>query len=213
MQGRGILFVISSPSGGGKTTLTRRLVERIPGVKHSISYTTRGPREDEKDGSDYHFISAQLFEKMVNDGEMLEWAEIYGHKYGTSKKSVQQLQAEGNDVILTIDTQGAAQLRDRGVKAVFIFLMPPSEKILSERLRKRGRDSEEMIRRRIAFARHEFRQIHHYNYIVINDSLPHALEKLAAIIVAERCRKDRILSIIENQWSEIIRGDRPFNQS
>jgi guanylate kinase len=213
MKGRGILFVISSPSGGGKTTLTRKLVERIPGLKHSISYTTRGPREDEKDGSDYHFISTQLFEKMVNEGEMLEWAEIYGHEYGTSKKGVQQLHAEGIDVILTIDTQGAAQLRDGGVKAVFIFLMPPSEKILSERLRNRGRDSEEMIRRRIAFARHELRQIHHYDYIVINDSFHQALEKLVAIIVAERCSRDRILSLIEKQWREIIQGDSPINQS
>jgi len=209
-----ILFIISSPSGGGKTTLTRKLIERVPGINHSIAYTTRKPRQDEKDGLDYHFISSRRFEDMVNRGEMLEWAEIYGHRYGTCKNTVQKLQTLGNDVILTIDTQGAAQLRSSGLNAVFIFLLPPSEETLAKRLHKRDRDTEEMIRLRLAFSRHEFRQIHHYDYIVINDSLEQALEELAAIITAERCRKDRVFSRIEKQWREIIEEDRTTsNQS
>jgi len=206
MENSKILFIISSPSGGGKTTLTRKLVKRVPGVKHSISYTTREPYENEKDGLDYYFISTQQFEDMINRGELLEWAKIYGHRYGTCKNTIQRLQDQGNDVILTIDTQGAAQLRASGLKAVFIFLMPPSGEILAERLHKRERDTEEMIHLRLAFSRHEFRQIFHYDYIVINDSLEYALEELAAIIMAERCRKDNIFSHIEKQWREVIEG-------
>jgi len=208
------LFVISSPSGGGKTTLTRKLVERIPWVIHSTSYTTRPPSEGEIDGMDYYFISDHQFEKMAKAGEMLEWAVIYGHMYGTAKKSIEELQAKGYDIILTIDTQGAAQLRASGLEAVFVFLMPPSAKILAERLHKRKRDTEEMIQRRLEFSCHEYRQIYHYDYIVINDSFEKALEALAAIIAAERCKRDRMLSLIENKWREIIAGDRSIhNQS
>ncbi len=214
MKGRKILFILSSPSGGGKTTITRKLVERIPGVKHSISYTTRPPSKNEKDGVDYHFISNQKFEEMVKAGQMLERAEIYGHMYGTGKKSIEKLQSMRNDVILTIDTQGAAQLRASGLEAVFVFLLPPSAKILAQRLHKRKRDTKEMIRLRLDFSRHEFRQIHHYDYIVINDSFDRALEKLTSIIIAERCRKDRIFPLIENKWQEIISGDSKIpNQS
>jgi guanylate kinase len=214
MESSKILFVISSPSGGGKTTLTRKLVERLSGIKHSISFTTRKPHQNEKDGLDYHFINAQRFEDMVNRGEMLEWVEIYGHRYGTCKHAVQQLHDLGNDVILTIDTQGAAQLRAGGVEVVCIFLMPPSANILAERLHKRNRDTKEMINFRLAFAQHEFRQIYHYDYIVINDSFEKALEEIAAIIVAERCRKDRILPCIKKQWREMIEGDPTIcNQS
>ena len=204
MKNEHIIFVVSSPSGGGKTTLTRETVKRVPEIKHSVSFTTRAPHEDEKDGKDYHFISPEKFEEMIRNGEMLEWAEIYGHRYGTSRSSLEMILEEGNDAILTIDTQGAAQLRARGVKAVFVFLMPPSAGVLAERLHKRERDTEEMIRRRLAFARHEFRQIHQYDYIVINDSFNKALEYLIAIIKAERCKKDRVFSLIEKSWRELI---------
>jgi len=207
MESSKILFVISSPSGGGKTTLTRKLVKSVPGIKPSVSFTTREPYKNEKEGLDYHFVSTQRFDEMVSSGEMLEWAEIYGHRYGTCRHAVKQLQAGGYDVILTIDTQGAAQLRASGVEFVCIFLMPPSEDVLAERLHKRHRDSEEMINLRLAFSYHEFLQVHHYDYIVINDSINQALEELTSIIVAERCRRDRILPRIKKQWHEMVDGD------
>jgi guanylate kinase len=187
-----MLFVVSAPSGTGKTTVVEKLAEELPGVELSRSYTSRPAREGERAGADYHFISRERFDTMIAAGEFLEWADVFGNYYGTCAADTERLLAQGRDVILVIDVQGAAQVRARGLALVSIFVLPPTYHILEHRLRGRSKDSDQAIRHRLAVARSEVTSYHEYDYVVINDSLPSAVASLRAIIVAERARVARM---------------------
>jgi guanylate kinase len=183
-----MLFIVSAPSGAGKTTLVERLVEETPRLRMSRSYTSRRSRAGELDGVDYNFVSRQQFEGMVSAGEFLEWADVFGNLYGTSRADTERLLTAGHDVVLVIDVQGARQVRARGVEAISIFVMPPSYQILEQRLRGRSKDSEEAVQRRLQVARAEVAAFTEYDFIVINDELAPAVERLRAIVLAERAR-------------------------
>jgi guanylate kinase len=185
---RGLLFIVSAPSGTGKTTLVERLVRAVPHLHMSRSYTSRSARAGERPGVDYNFITRDRFEGMVRDGAFLEWADVFGNYYGTSADDTEACLARGEDVVLVIDVQGARQVRTRGIETVGIFVMPPSAPVLEQRLRGRSQDSEEQIRRRLEVARGEVAEYAQYEYVVINDEVPAAVERLQAIVVAERAR-------------------------
>jgi guanylate kinase len=186
-----LLIVVSAPSGAGKTTLCEEAVRRLPRLVHSVSYTTRPPRPDESDGRDYHFVEEGTFKRMVAEGAFAEWATVHGHLYGTSRKDLEAHFARGNDVILDIDTQGAAILRAAYPEGVFIFILPPSFAQLEARLRARGTDRPEEIARRLARARTEMAAYPEYEYVVVNDDVERAVEVLCAIITAERSKSRR----------------------
>lgn len=200
--GKGILFVISAPSGTGKTTLARKLIEQIPDLQFSISYTTRSPRANERDGEDYHFVSHNRFKEMVERDEFLEWAEVLGNYYGTSRSFVERLTQQRIDLILDIDTQGAKKVKEKGVEAVLIYLLPPSFQSLRERLFHRGLDSHEQIQYRLAHARKDMEEALGFHYVVLNDQMEETLDLLRAIVLAERCRREKegILRQILDQW-------------
>jgi guanylate kinase len=185
---RGLLFIVSAPSGTGKTTLVRRATDLTPGLRMSRSYTSRGPRPGERDGIDYTFMTRERFQAMIGREEFLEWAEVFGDLYATSASDTEALLAAGIDLVLVIDVQGARKVRARGVKAVSIFLMPPTYGALEARLRGRSKDSEAQIRRRLEVAREEVRAFGEYDYVVVNDDIDRALEGLRAIVLAERAR-------------------------
>lgn len=201
MSRRGSLFVISAPSGAGKTTICQRALESIPDLAYSISHTTRAPRYEEKDGIDYFFVSKDDFDRMRKQGDFLEWAEVHGHHYGTAKKQISECLESGKDILLDIDVQGARLVRDLISDAILIFILPPSWEVLEERLRKRQSDDEEALRLRLANACDEIRAIREYDYIVINNELEEAVRDLAAIVQAERCRRARVISSID--WLSI----------
>jgi len=203
-QGAGLVFVISAPSGTGKTTLLRKVMEALPDLRFSISFTTRSPRANEREGEDYYFVSTDQFHEMAERGEFFEWAEVVGNRYGTAKAEIERLTREGFDLLLDIDTQGAKRVREALDHSIFIFLLPPSYNALYERLIKRGLDAPEIIRSRMANARKEIEEAFWYHYVVINDRVEEAAEKLKAIIIAERCRqnKGRILEGKRREWEE-----------
>ena len=188
VEGRGLLFIVSAPSGTGKTTLVERAVRCVPRLRMSRSYTSRPARVGEKDGVDYNFISRERFEAMVQAGALLEWADVFGSYYGTSAVDTESVLASGDDLVLVIDVQGARQVRSRGIETVSIFVLPPSADILEQRLRGRSKDSEEQIQRRLAVARREVGEYNRYEYVVINDEVESAVDRLRAIIMAERAR-------------------------
>lgn len=185
---RGLLFIVSAPSGTGKTTLVERLVQQLPNLRMSRSYTSRPARHGEQDGVDYNFISRERFEEMAGNGEFLEWADLFGNYYGTCAADTETALARGEDVVLVIDVQGARQVRTRGIETVGVFVLPPSAAILEQRLRGRSKDSEEQIRRRLDVARREVAEYARYEYVVINDEVPGAVDRLRAIVLAERAR-------------------------
>jgi guanylate kinase len=187
-DGRGLLFIVSAPSGAGKTTLVERLVEQTPHLKMSRSYTSRRAREGEVDGVDYNFVTRERFEAMVAVGEFLEWADVFGNLYGTSATDTDRLLEAGHDVVLVIDVQGARKVRRRGVETTAVFVMPPSFVVLEQRLRGRSKDSEEAIRHRLAVAREEVSSYAEYDFIVVNDELTAAVDRLRSIVIAERAR-------------------------
>jgi guanylate kinase len=187
-DGRGLLFIVSAPSGAGKTTLVERLVQQTPHLKMSRSYTSRPARPGETDGVDYNFVTRERFEAMVAVGEFLEWADVFGNLYGTSAADTDRLLEAGHDVVLVIDVQGARKVRRRGVETTAIFVMPPSFGVLEQRLRGRCKDSDEAIRKRLDVARQEVASFAEYDYVVVNDELKPAVERLLAIVVAERAR-------------------------
>ena len=203
-KGQGILFVISAPSGAGKTTLLGRVMQQVPGLSFSVSHTTRRPRSNEKDGRDYYFVSLGDFQKMVEKGEFIEWAEVSGNRYGTALSNLRGLHSKEIDILLDIDTQGAKQIKEKVESVVFIFLLPPSPETLRDRLLRRGLDSPETIERRLANAWKEMKEAVWYDYVIVNEEVEEAVEQLTAIILAERNRKQRA-SILEKklkQWEE-----------
>jgi len=184
----GLLFVLSAPSGAGKTSISRELLVRHPGLRLSISYTTRVMRGGEVDGVDYHFVSRERFEAMVADGAFAEWAQVHGNCYGTARETLAQASAEGYDILLDIDVQGAAQLRSSGVGGVHIFILPPGMEELRSRLAGRNTDSAEVIERRMQNAANEIRAAVYFDYLVINDDLARAVATVEAIMLAEHAR-------------------------
>lgn len=188
---RGMLVVVSSPSGGGKGTLIRRALKTVPNLGYSISFTTRLPREGEMDGRDYHFVSVEEFQKMIDAGGFLEWAHVHGKLYGTGRSQVAREVAEGRDIILEIDTQGAKSVREIVDDAVSVFILPPSYEVLRERLVGRGSEQPDELALRLSNARGEVEQYREFDYVVINDDADRAAAQLASIIYAERARRER----------------------
>ena len=185
---RGLLFIVSAPSGTGKTTLVERLVHLVPSLRMSRSYTSRPKRAGEQDGVDYNFISRSRFEEMVAENAFLEWADLFGNFYGTCATDTEAVLAGGEDVVLVIDVQGARQVRSRGIETVGIFVLPPSSAVLEQRLRGRSKDSEEQIRTRLEVACREVGDFAQYEYVVVNDQVETAVDRLRAIVLAERAR-------------------------
>lgn len=205
----GNLIIVSAPSGAGKTTLVAGALDRDNRVRPSISYTSRRPRAGEKQGVHYHFVSRAEFEAMIANGDFLEWAEVHGNLYGTSRRAVEETRSKGLDAILTIDIQGAAQARKLFPDAVSVFIMPPSLDALAERLENRGTDTAHDRRLRLNSALREMEQYVNFDYVVINDDLNRAIDELVAIITAERCRLERrreIAARILQTFSEQGRG-------
>lgn len=189
---KGNIFIVSAPSGAGKTTLCRRLVETTPNIVHSISYTTRKPRPGEIDGRDYFFVDEKRFMEMVRDGEFIEWAEVHGNLYGTSRARILEKIHNNIDIILDIDVQGAAQIRQKNIDATFIFILPPSLNVLKERLKNRKTDTEEVIQKRLKNALDEIRAYKEYDYVIVNDKLDDALMYLRSIVLSNRVKKEKI---------------------
>jgi guanylate kinase len=195
----GILFLISAPSGSGKSSVVNQLRPNVKDLQFSVSYTTRHPRGSEQEAREYHFITREEFQKMIDAGDFLEYADVFGNYYGTARKSLSDAFSKGKDLLLDIDVQGAAQVRERMPDAATIFLMPPSPEILATRLRNRSRAEgsvrEEVIRLRLAKAKEEIENYREYGYILVNDILDRAVEEMAAIVESER----------------ILRSARPVN--
>jgi len=198
MKNKGDIFVISAPSGTGKTTLIRLLLPRFPGLSFSISCTTRLPRPGEVDGQHYFFVSEEEFKKSIAKGEMLEWAKVYGHYYGTPLHFVREKIAAGKDVVLDIDIQGAQEVRRKIPEAILIFIIPPSWEELQRRIINRSTDSSEVIKKRLKAAKEEIKMAREFDYIVINDILENALRELTSIIQATKARTSK-------RWPEIER--------
>jgi len=189
---RGLMLVLSSPSGAGKTTLSRRLLDADPGVELSVSVTTRKQRPGEVDGRDYHFIDAARFEAMIKGGELLESAHVFGHRYGTPRAPVEAALLRGQDVLFDIDWQGTQQLREKADRdLVSIFVLPPSMPDLEQRLRRRAQDSDDVIHARMATATDEMSHWAEYDYVIVNRELPDAFAELRAILAAERLKRER----------------------
>ncbi len=203
-KGLGLIFIISAPSGTGKTTLVKEVIKQMPGLQFSVSFTTRLPRPNEKEGEDYHFVSHSVFQKMVEGNEFLEWAEVLKNRYGTPRPDLKKFEAERVDLILDIDTQGAKKVIKEIEQPILIYLLPPSLKVLRERLMNRGVDSLEMVKFRLSNARRDMEEAHGYHYVFVNHRIEDAMETLKSIILAERCRRGKDLTLEENkrQWEE-----------
>jgi guanylate kinase len=184
----GVLFIVSAPSGTGKTTVVERLVKVTEHLKMSRSYTSRAPRGDETDGVDYNFVSRETFDSMIAAGEFLEHADVFGNLYGTRAADTARCLESGDDVVLVIDVQGARKVRAAGLPHVAIFVLPPSYDVLEQRLRGRSKDSEDAIRKRLEVAREEVSAFDQYDYVVVNDQLDSSVERLKSIVLAERAK-------------------------
>jgi guanylate kinase len=193
---KGSLFVVSAPSGAGKTTLCRRAGVELRGLMHSVSYTTRAPRPGEMPDMHYTFVDHDKFHTMVADGEFIEWAEVHGNFYGTSKGRIEAIVNGGNDVILDIDVQGARHIREQYSESILIFVLPPSLPALEQRLFNRMSDSAEVIERRLKKAREEISEYKYYDYVIVNDLFDEAFGVFASIITAERNR----IAKVDHQW-------------
>ena len=189
----GKLFVISAPSGTGKSTILMAVRQRLPGLGYSISHTTRKPRGNERNGIDYHFVDDRTFTKMIDQGDLVEWAKVYDNFYGTSSSGLQNLTASGLDVLMDVDIQGGRNIKKRFPDSVLIFLLPPSLEELERRLRKRGTDDEPVIESRMEMAVDDIKNCVWYDYIIVNDKLETAIDEAQSIIVSERCLTERQL--------------------
>ncbi len=186
------VFIISAPSGSGKSTLVGELMKRVPDLCFSVSYTTRPPRGQERDGNEYHFITRAEFEKRLANDEFLESAEVFGNYYGTHKSELDRAQTQGSDLVLDIDVQGARQLKRRISEAVSIFILPPSRQVLEERLRARSQDTEAVIERRLKEAAEEIRNYSQYDYLLVNKEVQASTDMLVSIVRSVRSRRDRM---------------------
>jgi guanylate kinase len=204
---RGLMLVLSSPSGAGKTTLARRLLEDEPGIAMSISHTTRKKRKGEKEGTDYHFVDKETFTRMRDQGEFLEWAVVFDNYYGTTRAPVERALAEGRDVLFDVDWQGAASLRAEAPNdVVAVFILPPSAADLEERLNIRAQDPPETVRRRLVGARNEIPHWPEYDYVVVNSDVDQSVAQLRAILAAERLRSSRLSGLkkfVQNLLAEL----------
>ena len=202
MTRRGLLIVLSAPSGTGKTTLVGRLVEQVPHLVRSRSYTSRAPRPGEVDGVDYDFVAPARFREMIEAGAFLEWADVFGELYGTGAAATERCRAAGLDVVLVIDVQGARQVRRRARDAVGVFVLPPSFRTLADRLRRRGAEAGGAdVERRLCTARREVEMLDEYDYVVVNDEIEACVDRLRHIVLAERSRvaamRDTIRPVVE----------------
>jgi guanylate kinase len=200
MKREGILFIISAPSGAGKTSLCKEVIDIFPGLRHSVSYTTRQARPGELHGRDYYFVSCEQFRGMVEAGEFAEWAEVHGNLYGTAVSTLEEYRKNNIDVILDIDCQGAHLLKQRYSGGVFIFILPPSFHELRRRLDRRNSDSQAVIERRIMNAAAEIRESRWYDYIIVNDDFSQAVDELKSVMLSERCRTSRVLESISERF-------------
>lgn len=200
----GIPFIVSAPSGAGKTTLCKKAVDFFGDFRHSISYTTRRPRPGETDGVEYRFIDDAAFDAMIERGEFIEYAGVYGKRYGTSKKDLEALLSGGCNVILEIDVQGAARVREALDGTVSIFILPPSIEACEQRLVARGKDGPEEIKKRLRIAEDEIRKAPQYDYMIINDDIEEAFVKMRSIIVAEKARAFRMRGAVEEIFGDIM---------
>ena len=199
-RNKGSLFVVSAPSGAGKTTLCKQIIRIVDNIKPSVSFTTRPPRAGEVPNEDYCFVSEAEFRTMIDRGDFVEWALVHGNLYGTSSRQLQELISAGYDVLLDIDTQGARQIKKFFTNGVYIFILPPSMKELKHRLEGRMSNSVEDMNRRLQRAVEEIKEYNMYDYVIVNDILENSLKKLDAIIIAERLRSDKV----DPDWIEII---------
>jgi guanylate kinase len=207
---RGLLLVVSSPSGAGKTTLCHRLIDEFPNIVFSVSYTTRPIRRGEEEGTDYHFVDNDAFDRMVDAGEFAEWAEVHGNRYGTTVQAVRQALEGGRHVLFDIDYQGGRQLKAKFEnEAVLVFVLPPSLDELEQRLRKRATDAEDQITRRLLKAHEELKQYGLYQYLIVNDELPRAYDRLRAIYLAAQCGITRMGPIAERLVKEAESARKP----
>lgn len=190
-QNHGLLIILSGPSGAGKGTICQEVLRQMPDVRYSVSATTRQPRPGELDGVHYFFREREEFQTMIQNDQLLEWAEFCGNYYGTPQFAVEHAINEGYDVILEIEIQGALQVKKRFPQGVFVFVVPPSMDALSERIHKRGTESEDVIKKRLETAAQELGYVTEYDYVVVNDEVPAAVDKLKSILVAEKCRVKR----------------------
>ncbi|WP_347860641.1 guanylate kinase [Salimicrobium sp. PL1-032A] len=200
---KGILFVLSGPSGVGKGTVRKALFEQDTELRYSISMTTRNPREGEVDGTDYFFKSREEFEKLVSEGELIEYAEYANNYYGTPKAYVEQTLEEGKDVFLEIEVNGALQVRENFPEGVFVFLIPPSLEELKDRIVSRGTETEDKIKARLEAARGEIDMMDKYDYVVVNDNIDHAVKKVQSIVVSEHCKRSRVAK----QYKQALEDD------
>jgi len=201
MEKKGLLFVVSAPSGAGKTSLCRGVVEELPNVHYSVSYTTRPPRPDEVDGKDYCFVDEATFRERIDKNDFLEWAEVHGNLYGTSREALMSRTEKGVDVILDVDSQGAMTLKKKCADGVYVYILPPSFEALRQRLTDRRSDSEAEIARRLQKAREEIWNYRQYYYLIVNENYKDALRDLTAIVLAERIKAKRVnLSWLEETF-------------
>ena len=203
----GTLFIVAAPSGAGKTSLVKALIERERDLSLSVSYTSRPPRPNEQDGVHYHFVSRGVFELMIDRGEFFEHAVVHGDLKGTSRTVVEQALAQGRDVLLEIDWQGARQVREQVKGSISLFILPPSRKELERRLRARASDSEAAIRRRLADSREDMRHAHEFDYIVINDAFEDALAEMRAVVAAQRLKSANQVKRHAALLSDLLKAD------
>ncbi|UOR12782.1 guanylate kinase [Halobacillus amylolyticus] len=201
---KGILFILSGPSGVGKGTVRKALFEQSTDLRYSISMTTRDPREGEVDGVDYFFKTRAEFEKLINDRQLIEHAEYVGNYYGTPKQYVEQTLDEGKDVFLEIEVQGALKVRENFPQGVFVFLIPPSLEELKDRIVSRGTETEDKVRNRLLAAKAEIDMMDAYDYVVVNDQVDHAVNKIQSIVASEHCKRERV----SHQYKKALEADQ-----